>query len=88
MKKKLTDLKTISYPPHVVNPMTNSPLILTLYLKISHNLTEQEKQAAAAQLDDIMSNNLEILRGTQLPSRDSIIQSKGILAKGAELNNP
>ena len=51
-------------------------------------MTEQEKQAAAAQLDDVMSNDLEILRGTQLPSRDSIIQSKGILAKGTELNNP
>ena len=68
--------------------MTNSPLILTLYLKISEHLTEQEKQAAAAQLDNVMSNDLEILRGTQLPSSDSIIQSKGILAKGAELSNP
>ena len=68
--------------------MTNSPLILALYLKISEHLTEQEKQAAAAQLDNVMSNDLEILRGTQLPSSDSIIQSKGILAKGAELSNP
>ena len=54
----------------------------------SKNPIQRKKKQAGEQVDDGMSNDLQILRGTQLPSRDRNNQSKAILAKGAELNHP
>ena len=62
-------------------------------LPLSHksaitNPKNGERKTACKQVDDQRPNDLQILHGTQLPSRDRKNQSKAILAKGAELNQP
>ena len=71
----------------MVIPMVNSPVMINANAKIKNSIQRKKKQAGE-QVDDGMSNDLQILRGTQLSSRDRKNQSKAILAKGAELNHP
>ena len=55
-------------------------------MMIKSNYTQESKvKKACGQVDDQRPNDFEILRGTQLLSRDRKNQSKAILTKGAEL---
>lgn len=79
----------IWYPPQMVNPTTISfkSVIFSKEKRKTTKLSDKQKQAGR-QLDDVLSNDLEMRCGSRFLSRDRKNQSKAILAKGAELNNP
>lgn len=73
----------------MVNPTKISfkSVIFSKEKRKTTKLSDKQKQAGR-QLDDVLSNDLEMRCSSRFPSRDRKNQFKAILAKGTELNNP